>query len=311
MLDVKLLGTSGMMPLLDRYLTSLLVKYNGLSILVDCGEATQLALRNAEESSKDIDIICITHFHADHVSGLNGMLLLMGNQGKTSPLTIIGPKGLSKIVGGLRVVVPVLPFDIKVVEFAGASSFECKLNELTIHTFNELTIKAFKVNHKVECYGYTFELSRLPKFEVEKAKALGLEKRYWGKLQHGETVILEDIVYTPDMVLGEARKGLKVTYCTDTRPCDSIIENALDSDLFICEAMYGERDKKQDALDKKHMMMSEAATLARIASAKELWLTHFSPSMPQPKMYLEDTRKVFSKTVIPKDGQYKELNFDK
>lgn len=91
MLDVKLLGTSGMMPLLDRYLTSLLVKYNGMSILVDCGEATQLALRNAEESTKDIDIICITHFHADHVSGLVGLMLLMGNQGKTSPLTIIGP----------------------------------------------------------------------------------------------------------------------------------------------------------------------------------------------------------------------------
>lgn len=309
MLDVKLLGTSGMMPLLDRYLTSLLVKYNGMSILVDCGEATQLALRNAGESTKDIDIICITHFHADHIGGLVGLMLLMGNQGKTSPLTIIGPEGIEKVVESMRVIAPILPYEIKYKEIRTIYT-NYRVNELTIHTFNELTIHAFKVNHKINCYGYTFELSRLPKFDVAKATVLGLAKKFWGVLQHGEPVSVDGKLYTPDMVLGESRKGLKVTYCTDTRPCESIIRNAYDSDLFICEAMYGDPDKKQDALEKKHMMMDEAADIARAAKVSELWLTHFSPSMAYPQNYLKDTQKIFKNTVIPKCGQHKELRFE-
>ena len=313
MLDVKLLGTGGMMPLLNRYLTSMLIKYNGMNILVDCGEATQLALRNAGESSKDIDVICITHFHADHIGGLPGLLLLMGNQGKTSPLTIIGPRGLEKVVNGLRVIAPVLPFEVKIKELVfdnNCQENKFKLNELTIHTFNELTVKAFRVNHKVVCYGYTFELHRLPKFEREKAEKLGLEKRYWGKLQHGETIILDGVAYTPSMVLGDNRKGLKITYVTDSRPCDSIVTNAKESDLFICEAMYGDSDKKEDALEKKHMMMDEAAKLAKIAKVKELWLTHYSPSMMNPKEYIEETKKIFGNTVFPKDGQHLEMKFE-
>lgn len=310
MLEVKLLGTGGMMPLLNRYLTSMLLKFNGMSILVDCGEGTQLALRNADESSKDIDIICLTHFHADHVSGLPGMLLLMGNQGKTSPLTIIGPRGLKRVVEGLRVIAPVLPFEVKYEELNGEDNKKFRVNDLTIHTFNELSITAFKVKHKVECYGYTFDLARLPKFEVEKALKLGLAKPYWGKLQHGETVVVDGKTYTPDMVLGDARKGLKVTYCTDTRPCKGILENAVNSDLFICEAMYGDKDKLEDAYDKKHMMMDEAAQGAKLVNAKELWLTHYSPSMVNPKEFMSETRKIFSNTVFTKDGHSKELKFE-
>lgn len=309
MLEVKLLGTGGMMPLNERYLTSMLLKFNGVSFLVDCGEGTQLALRNAGESSKDIDLICITHFHADHISGLPGMLLLMGNQGKISPLTIIGPKGLTNVVKHLRIIAPVLPFEVNCIELdANSNSF--KLNELTIHTFNELTVTAFKVKHKVECYGYTFDLGRLQKFEVEKARKLPIDKKYWGKLQHGETVIVDGVTYTPDMVLGEERKGLKVTYCTDTRPCANILNFAKDSDLFICEAMYGDLDKKTDALDKKHMMMTEAAEGALRANVKELWVTHFSPSMVRPVDYLSTVKQIFKNTIIPKDGQYKLLTFE-
>lgn len=308
MLDVKLLGTGGMMPLLNRYLTSLLIKCNGSNILVDCGEGTQLALRNAGESSKDIDFICITHFHADHISGLNGMLLLMGNQGKTSDVTILGPKGIEKIVKSLLVVAPVLPFKVNYIEVETGKVL--KTNELNIHTYNELKITPFEVEHKVKCFGYTFELDRLPKFEVEKAKKLPINRRYWGELQHGKSVVVDGVTYTPDMVLGDARKGLKITYCTDTRPCNNIVDFAFESDLFICEAMYGEEEKIADAFEKKHMMMTEAAKIALRAGAKELWLTHFSPSMAHPEHFVKNARKIFSSTVIPKDGQHKELKFE-
>lgn len=309
MLDVKLLGTSGMMPLLNRYLTSCLIKYNGLSILVDCGEATQLALRNAGESTKDIDVICITHFHADHIGGLIGLMLLMGNQGKTSRLNIIGPKGIERVVESMRVIAPVLPYEVKYREIS-TPYCNWRLNEITEHSFKEFTIHTFKVNHKVDCYGYTFELNRLPKFDVNKAIVLGLEKMFWGILQRGEPVSVCGKLYTPNMVLGESRKGLKVSYVTDTRPCESIIRNVHGSDLFICEAMYGDSDKKQDALEKKHMMMNEAASVARDADVKELWLTHFSPSMMYPQNYLYETRDIFSNTIIPNCGQHKELKFE-
>lgn len=309
MVDIKLLGTSGMMPLLERYLTSLLVKFNGSNILIDCGEATQLALRNADESSKDIDTICITHFHADHVSGLIGMLLLMGNQGKTSPLTIIGPKGIKNVVESMRVIVPVLPYEMRYIELT-ENKHLIGINELNIHTYNELKIKAFKVKHKINCYGYSITVDRLPKFDVEKALRNGIEKRYWGILQHGENVEVDGKLYTPSDVLGEARNGLKVTYVTDSRPCNSILENAKDSDLFICEAMYGDVEKKADALDKKHMMLQEAVKIARDASVKELWLTHFSPSMAHPENYTKEAKQVFENTVIPKCGQHKELKFE-
>ena len=309
MLDISLLGTGGMMPIIGRYLTSLYMQINGSAILVDCGEGTQLALRNAGRSSKDIDVICITHFHADHISGLPGLMLLMGNQGKTSPLTIIGPVGLERIVKSLLVIAPVLPYEVKFIEIDG-NVLDLPLSELNADKFSQLRLRAFKVQHKVVCYGYTLELSRLPKFDIAKAQALNIDRRFYGKIQHGETVTVNNKTYTPDMVMGEARKGIKVTYCTDTRPCKSLMDNVKDSDLFICEAMYFDPDKMKDAVEKRHMMLFEATEIAKNKNVKALWLTHFSPSEPKPREYVEVAREQFENTLIPKDGQTIELNFE-
>ena len=301
MLEVCLLGTGGMMPLPYRWLTSMMARYNGKSILIDCGEGTQIAMKEKGWSPKPIDIICFTHFHADHISGLPGMLLTMGNAERTEPLLLIGPKGLTKTINALRVIAPELPFSIECVEITEPEQSFC---------FDGFRIEAFKVNHSVLCYGYSIVVDRAGKFQLDKAEALGIEKRYWNKLQKGETLEIDGKIYTPDMVMGEARKGLKVTYCTDTRPTENIVKNAAGADLFICEGMYGEADKKDKARENRHMMFTEAADMAKRAQAAQLWLTHYSPSLVHPEEFMGAVRKIFPEAVAAKDGRTVDLLFE-
>ena len=305
MIDVCLLGTGGMMPLPNRLLTALFVKYNGKGILIDSGEGTQIAMKKKGISSKPIDVICFTHYHADHISGLPGLLLTMGNAERTEPLLMVGPKGLERVVNSLRVIAPELPFEIKFMELSGDEiSFEPE-------GMPGFTVTAFKVNHNVTCYGYSFSLRRQGKFNVEAATEAGIDRTYWNALQKGETITLDDgKVYTPDMVLGEERKGIKLTYTTDTRPTDNIVKNAAGSDLFICEGMYGEQDKLDKAKEHKHMTFTEAAKIAAKAEVKEMWLTHYSPSLVNPKDFLPATKKIFDKTVAAKDGRSVTLRFE-
>lgn len=301
MLDICLLGTGGMMPLPYRWLTAMMARYNGKSILIDCGEGTQIALKEKGWSPKPIDVICFTHFHADHISGLPGMLLTMGNAERTEPLLLIGPKGLTRVVNALRTIAPELPFEIVCMEIDGDEQ---------LFEFGELKIKAFKVNHNIICYGYTITVDRLGKFDLEKAKALGIDVRYWNKLQHGEDVVVDGVTYTQSMVMGEDRKGLKVTYCTDTRPTKNITLNAMNSDLFICEGMYGEPEKAAKAKEHKHMTFYEAATIAKEAAVKEMWLTHYSPSLIRPEPFMDDVKKIFANSVPGKDGMSVDLLFE-
>lgn len=288
------------MPLPYRWLTSLMTRFNGSSLLIDCGEGTQIAIKEKGWSFKPIDVICFTHYHGDHISGLPGLLLTMGNADRREPLTLIGPKGLERVVSALRIIAPELPFEIKYIEIEGTEqTFEMEGYRL----------KAFRVNHNVLCYGYSIEIDRAGKFDVARAEESGIPKQYWKVLQKGENVELNGTLYTPDMVLGAPRKGIKLTYTTDTRPTDSIRTNAKGSDLFICEGMYGEKEKAAKAVEYKHMTFTEAATLAKEAAVKEMWLTHYSPSLTKPEEFMDDVRAIFPNAKAGKDCMSVELEF--
>ena len=284
------------MPLPYRKLTALMTRYNGSNLLIDCGEGTQVAIREKGWSVHDLDVICFTHYHADHISGLPGLLLTLGNADRTKPVHMIGPKGLERVVNALRTIAPELPFPIEYHEITEKEQ-DFEMNGYCIH--------AFRVNHNVTCYGYTLEIKRQGRFDVERARRQEIPQKFWSRLQKGEIIVDGDRVLTPEMVLGPQRKGIKLTYCTDTRPVPIIAECAKHADLFICEGMYAEKEKEY-----KHMTFYEAADLAKRAEVTEMWLTHYSPSLTRAESYMDEVHKIFPAASLGKDGRSVELEFE-
>jgi ribonuclease Z len=303
MIEVCLLGCGGMMPLPNRRLTSMLYRNNGKMILIDCGEGTQIPIKLTGWGFKFIEAVCFTHYHADHVAGLPGFLLTLGNSGREEPLTIFGPPGLFEVLKGLTVITPALPYEIKFVELSGESK--------TVNSFGDIIISTIPVDHGIPCLAYSLGVKRAGKFDAERAKKSNIPIEFWSRLQKGEIIDHAGNTYTPNMVLGEERRGLKISYTTDTRPIDGLIDFISNSDLFICEGMYGEDEKLSKAIEKKHMLFSEAASLAHSGKVNELWLTHYSPSLENPESFIDYAKDIFPNTVMGKDIMFKTLNFEK
>ncbi|MCL2703664.1 MAG: ribonuclease Z [Defluviitaleaceae bacterium] len=304
MMDISLVGTGGMMPLPNRYLTSLLCRYNGRMLLIDCGEGTQVSMKLLGWGYKNIDCICFTHYHADHISGLPGLLLTMSNSGREEELTLIGPPELARIAAGLLVIAPELAFPIKMVELPVKPHADLRI------PLTEFYVSALPLDHGRPCFAYSIETRRGAKFDLERAEGLNLPKKFWGALQRGESVCHEGADYTPEMVLGPPRKGFKVCYCTDTRPVRTLpgfIENA---DLFVCEGMYGDPEKTATAREHMHMVYADAAAIARDGNARALWLTHYSPAMPNPKEHLYVARNIFRESCAAYDRITRTLIFE-
>ncbi len=305
MLDVCLLGTGGMMPLPDRFLTSLACRLNGKILLIDCGEGTQVTLKLTGWGYKAIDVICFTHFHADHVSGLPGLLLAIANSDRSEDIHIIGPVGLKEVVKGLTIIAPKLPFNLLLHEIV--SEDNALFGEgLSLSGFN---IRAVPAEHRIPCVSYRIDVKRPGKFMPEKAKELGLPITLWNVIQKEGFAEYDGKVYTSDMVMGEERKGISVSYATDSRPSERLTELVRGSDLLVCEGIYGEDEKIEKAIGYGHMVFSEAATMAKNGEVGELWLTHFSPSLTEPELFLDVAKGIFENSVVGFDRIGKQINF--
>lgn len=304
MIDLILLGCGGNMPMPNRFLSSLFINYQGRKILIDCGEGTQVSMKMKNCGFKNIDLICITHLHGDHTIGLIGLLSTIGNSTRTEDLTIVGPVGIIETMKAIRVLVEYLPYKVNVIENP-EGSFTLLNNYL-----KDLEISTLNLEHSTECLGYSFYFKRKAKFNVEKATKNKVPKILWQKLQNSRDIEFEGNVYTPNMVLGDDRKGIKISLITDTRPIFSIPKFIENSDLFVCEAMYGDDLDISKAVKNKHMTFREAANLARIGNVKQLLLTHFSPSLEEPYFYKENATSIFENTIIGEDRLELHLNFD-
>ncbi|MCL2020427.1 MAG: ribonuclease Z [Oscillospiraceae bacterium] len=296
MLDVILPGTGGMLPSDTRWLSCCWLESQGKAVLIDCGEGTQIALKKQNIRLGNIEVLLITHFHADHISGLPGLLLSIGNYGKTTPLIIAGPKGLARVTNALLTIAPNLPFPIEFTEFTENNSLEPQ-------SFPSLRIDSFRLRHGMNCLGYKITLFRKPVFNPEKAAALNIPVQLYKVLHAGENITLESgELITPSMVLDGERTPVTVGYYTDTRAFAEIAEFVKDCDLLIAEGMHGDETLRDKIHAKKHSMFRESAKIAALAKVKRLWLTHYSPALANPREYLPAARAIFPKTRTAHDG---------
>ncbi|MBR4427038.1 MAG: ribonuclease Z [Spirochaetales bacterium] len=295
-LEVFVLGTSGMQPLPGRFLTSAIVRRNGELMLFDCGEGTQVSLKMLNLHWKRINRIFISHMHADHVTGLPGLLMLSSQVDRTEPLYIYGPDKLKEYIDSTRRLLDMyINYEIRFVQTEPGIVLETE----------EFTVEAVPLLHTKPCMGFVLkEKDRPGEFSVEKANENGVPcGPMWGKLQKGYDVTLDDgRTIHPNQVLGEPRKGVKFSYITDTMYLGHIAKHVENSDLLLCEGMFS-RDLSQDAYDKKHMTSTQAAMIARDANVKKLGLIHYSPRYTDKELQQLKTEacEVFENTVLCKD----------
>ena len=298
--EAVLAGTGGMLPLADRFLTGLYVSHEGKALLIDCGEGMQVALASAGCKLSRIDTILLTHCHADHVTGLPGLLLSLGNCTRREPVKLFFPQSMQSAVTALMSVCGRLPYDVLFSSLPEDKSVSFPLEDID----PMLTVTTLPLSHSVPCLGYRLSFSKRPRFDPQAAEALGVPKEFWKRLHGGESITLSDgRSVSPAEVTGAERRPTVITYVTDTLPLPGITEFAAGSDLFVCEGMYGSPDKTQSMDSKGHMLMQDACRLAKGADVKELWLTHYSPAEKSPQDYAAELRSIFENTVISEDGQ--------
>lgn len=305
-LEAFVLGCGGMMPLPYRHLTSVLLRREGDLFLFDGGEGTQVSLRRLNLKWKKINAIFVSHTHADHVTGIPGILMLSAQVDRDEPLYIYGPPKIAEYIETSRKVLDMyINYPIVVKEITAPC---------VVHEGDGFYIRAFPLQHTKTCVGYTLEeLNRPGEFNPEKARALNVPVGpLWSKLQSGESVLSADgKTVTPEQVMGAPRSGRKVSYVTDTLYLPSIAKEVQGSDLLFCEGMF-ESSLEHTATEKKHMTAAQAATIARDAKVKKMAMIHYSPRYTDKELkpLLDEAQKIFPETVLSKDRMVFDIPYE-
>ncbi len=305
-MEAFILGCGGMMPLPYRHLTSVLLRREGNLFLFDCGEGTQVSLRRLNLKWKKIDAIFISHTHADHVTGLPGILMLTAQVDRTEPLYIYGPPKIKEYVETSRKVLDMyINYPIVVQEITAPC---------VVHSGKDFYIRAFPLEHTKTCVGYTLEeLDRPGEFNPAKAQELGVPcGPLWSQLQQGFEVTAQDgSIVKPEQVLGQKRSGRKFSFVTDTLYKPTIAPEVKGSDLLICEGMF-EDELIDQAKEKKHMTASQAATIARDADVRRMCMIHYSPRYTDRELdkLLEQAQKVWPKSELSRDRMQIEIPYN-
>jgi len=295
MLRITFLGTGGSTPTPNRNPSAIAVNREGELMLFDCGDGTQRQMMRAK-TGMTLNSIFVTHFHADHVLGIPGLLQTMALQGRKEPLEIYGPRHVDKFL-----------YHLMALGYAGRS-FEVKAIELKpgdVVKRPEYEIRAIKTVHNIVSIGYVLEEAMRPgRFNRERAIELGIKPGpLFSELQSGHSISVNGKVVRPEQVLGPPRPGRKIVYTGDTRPCESVIEASKDADLLIHEGTLSEETQRY-AIDYMHSTAAEAAEVAKKASVRKLILTHISASysdLGSASKLEEEARGVFENTEVARE----------
>ncbi len=308
-MEAFVLGCGGVMPLPGRHLTSVLLRREGELLLFDCGEGTQVSLRELNLRWKKISAIFISHTHADHVTGLPGMLMLSAQVDRSEPLYIIGPPRIKEFVDWARDVLEMyINYEIVVLEI------ENPRVGAVVYTGDGFTVRSVPLSHTRTCVGYVLEEDDRPGvFHPERAIEAGVPRGpLWARLQRGEAVTLDDgTVVQPETVVGPRRPGRKFSFVTDSLYRKDLATEVADSDLLICEGMF-HNEFRETAHEKKHMTAADAAELAAAAGGvRQMGLIHYSPRYAdwQLKLLLKDAKPIFPNTFLTRDRQAIELPY--
>ena len=285
-----------MMPLPKRALSATLVRIGANTILFDAGEGTQVSWRVSDWTFRSTSTILLSHVHADHIGGLPGILFQIAYSGRTDPVTIYGPEWTDQVVTALLTIVGRLPFELRVETLEGGEVFELP---------EGARLSTLQLSHRIPCLGYSISVPRLPKFNPDRARELGVPLEHWQRLHQGESVG----GFEPEDVSDGPRRGVRLSLITDTRYMDELASFVSGSDLLVCESMYVDDDDADRAWERGHMTLRQAARVARDGRVKRLWVTHFSPKVQCPLEHESFARQLFSGAEIGRPGLKATLAF--